>query len=282
MAVNTLWLAALTAPGDDSGTNSRIRLQAFSNGVRVVDAPIPDTAQDDFEISNLYQVNVANSGLDPDTGDDVRIDVATDGDDAWLPELVFVWGERPAGDPRGQFVPLALSWKPGTLSTDASEGRRSRTIPAVRAGTAQTTIRDLLLICETADMPDAGTDSTVTLEIDLQGSQPSEGPLVDSPQADLERAAANLYQGTLAEAFTRDRLEGLRLRNTGDDAWLPKRVFVFGTTASVDEPSNVVISLVGLTRWPFGNLSTDPGEGRRSVALPLLPAPGSAPPPPIG
>jgi hypothetical protein len=281
MVVNTLWLAATTSPGADTGTDSTVRLRAFQNETMLVDAPIPDTAQDDFEISNLYRVDVTDSGLDPDVaGAIIRIEVAIDGDDAWVPELVFVWGERPAGDRRGQFVPLAMDWRPGALSTDGSEGQRARTISPVQAGTVGTTIRDLLLVTETADAPDAGTDSTVTLEIDLIDSQPSEAPLPDSPQADLERATANLYQGTLSRAFTRDRLQSLRLRNTGDDAWRPERVFVFGTTASVDEPSNVVVALVGLTSWPFEDLSTDQGEGRPSVILPLLPPPGTSPPPP--
>ena len=280
MAVDTLWLAALTAPGEDSGTDSTIRLRAFQNGALLVNAAIPDTAQADFEISNLYSVDVAGSGLDPDlAGAPIRIELAIDGDDAWVPELVFVWGERPAGDRRGQFIPLAMSYRPGALSTDRSEGPTTRTISPVDVGTATTMIRDLLLITETADVADAGTDSTVTLEVDLVGSQPSEGALADSPQEDLERATANLYQGTLARAFTRDGLQSLRLRNTGDDAWLPRRVFIFGTTASVDEPSNVVVPLVGLTSWPFGDLSTDSSEGRRSVLLPLLPLPGAGPPP---
>jgi len=149
----------------------------------------------------------------------VRIELAIDGSDMWVPELVFVWGERPARDPRGPFLPLAMEMRPGALSTDRDEGRPARPISPVQPGTSDTIIRDVLLITETADAPDAGTDSTVTLEVDLLDSQPSEAELPDSPQADLERATANLYQGVLATAFTRDRLQGLRLRNTGDDAW---------------------------------------------------------------
>src|SRR6266545_37272 len=162
----------------------------------------------------------AGAGLDPDApAAVVRIELAIDGSDMWVPELVFVWGERPARDPRGPFLPLAMEMRPGALSTDRDEGRPARPISPVQPGTSDTIIRDVLLITETADAPDAGTDSTVTLEVDLLDSQPSEAELPDSPQADLERATANLYQGVLATAFTRDRLQGLRLRNTGDDAW---------------------------------------------------------------
>ena len=55
---------------------------------------------------------------------------------------------------------------------------------------------------------------------------------------------------------------------TGDDAWLPRRLFLLGLDTAEGRPSEMV-PLVSVREWNLGWLSKDADEGNESVSLPL-------------
>ena len=61
---------------------------------------------------------------------------------------------------------------------------------------------------------------------------------------------------------------GITLSITGDDAWLPRRLFLLGLDTAEGRPSEIV-PLVSVREWNLGWLSKDADEGNESVSLPL-------------
>jgi hypothetical protein len=253
----------------------------------------PDTAQKDQETgqANVYEITKddikAPLGESPlfsaEQLNESSIRVGIRGDDAWRPDTFFVWGEQDDG----LIMPLALTMDLDrpivghvlngiVLSTDASEGQTSFALGRVRLGAASQRLQRLILLLVTADKEDAGTNDKIELQIVT-----SAGRLVvnhifrDTPQDDLERAQANLYivplDNEFDTPFSREELndDSIRLRITDDDAWLPERLFLFGTE-DIGQP-DLVVPLVHLPVWPLGALSRDSGEGKEFVKLPLVP-----------
>lgn len=116
-------------PGQgESATDNRISLHVVADNRLVVQHQIPDTPQEDLEGSttNAYWVPVAvpfsREALGPG-----GIQLSIDGDDAWLPTAVFLFGfDTREGRPTS-IVPLVhmRPWDEGALSTDNGEGRPS-------------------------------------------------------------------------------------------------------------------------------------------------------------
>ncbi len=130
------------------------------------------------------------------------------------------------------------------------------------------------MVMITADEDDAGTDDDIELQITtIDGRLVVNHVFPDTSQDDLERAQANFYYVPVSTPFTRAELnaDSVRLSILGDDAWLPARLFLFGLSEDEGgQPPEFVVPLVHLPTWPLGTLSTDAGEGARSVTLPLL------------
>jgi hypothetical protein len=117
----------------DSATDSPVHVTITrGDGTVVVDHTIPDTPQDDFEGAegNVYFLPV----LQPFTRSqltDESIVLSIEGDDAWLPFVVAMFGlDTESGNP-GRMVPLVYfdPWPFGVLSTDLDEGVPSAAIP---------------------------------------------------------------------------------------------------------------------------------------------------------
>ena len=295
MAVlHTLRAGMLTRAEEDSGTNSSIVLIINETGGRpdLLHHTFLDTAQRDQEPgqANVYEITKdeiqAPLGESPlfsaDQLNESSVRVGIRGDDAWRPQTVFVWGEQTDG----LIMPLALTMDLDrpivghvlngiVLSTDPSEGVTSFALGRVRLGPASQRLQRLILLLVTADQEDAGTDDKIELQIVTRDGRVVVNHVFgDTAQDDLERAQANLYivplDNKLDTPFSRDELndDAIRLSIKGRDAWLPERLFLFGTE-DIGQPDSVV-PLVHLPVWSFGQLSGDSDEGDDSVKLPLV------------
>lgn len=289
-----LWVAMLTRNKEDSGTDSQIALTVKEDGADRLYHLFPDTSQNDQERGqpNLYEVPeelVLSAKISPENFVVAGVDIR--GDDAWQPEVVFVWGER-LGD--GAIIPLAVNLKPDftpedqpvTLSTDPDKGLTGIPLQRVTLGTALLTgIESVLLVINTSSEEDSGTDDllelrVLTTNLGLKTTKVP-FPLFDSPQEDLETGLPNLYEVfqrvgiPLPFAFTRANLlpNSISLAIEGDDQWVPSSLFMFGLDSHsfANRPVSQVVPLVHLPLWNLGELSTDPNEGRSEVVLPLVP-----------
>ena len=299
-----LWVAMLTRNEEDAGTDSRIALTVREDGADRLYHLLPETPQNDQERGqpNLYEVPeelVLSAKISPERFVVAGVDIR--GDDAWQPEVFFVWGER-LGD--GAIIPLALNLKPDftpenqrvTLSTDPDEGPSGIPLQRVSLGTQQTRIESLLLVINTSSAEDSGTDDRLELRVLPTGLPLSTAKvpfLPNTPQEDLETGLPNLYEsrvsaGPFNQVFTRAQLlpNSISLVIEGDDAWVPSSIFMFGldTHSFANRPVREIVPLVHLPVWNLAPLSTDPDEGRSEVVLPLvplLPLQPPAPPPVI-
>ncbi len=292
--INSIFAAMLTRNNGDSGTDSPIVLIANVQGNDTIQYTFPDTSQEDQQQgqANLYEIPVHPVvPLSRNTLDETYFRVGIRGDDAWEPEHFFVWGtaQQPfAVIPLGIVLNaktldierrlnagVLVDTKPRNLvlSTNESEGDLSFPLLPVRKATNEQPLSGLILIMETADSDGAGTDSTIVLQIHIGNNLVVDFTIPDTPQEEQEQGQANLYLipvGGLPFS-KRDLLPGsVNLIIKGDDAWLPKRMFLFGVDIADGQPI-AIISLVHLTAWNLGALSTDGDEGLSSVALPLTP-----------
>ena len=130
--INRIMLVTGTNVGD-SATDSPINVRITRGGDEVVvDHTVPDTPQPDLEGAegNVYFLPV----LQPFTRSqltDASIVLSIQGDDAWLPIVVTMFGlDTTSGNP-GRMVPLVYfdGWPFGALSTDSDEGTASVILP---------------------------------------------------------------------------------------------------------------------------------------------------------
>ena len=129
--INRVLLITLTH-ASDFATDSPVHVRIKRGDEVVVDHTIPDSPQPDFESlqANLYFVPV----LAPFTRSqltDTSIELSIEGDDAWRPITVVMFGlDTLSGNP-GRIVPLVHvhPWPFGNLSTDLDEGKPSFPLP---------------------------------------------------------------------------------------------------------------------------------------------------------
>lgn len=189
------------------------------------------------------------------------------GADAWLPQVVFVFGENEAGEsPR--YTPLAFrNWMPEELSTDESEGLFS--VPLFRAslGTQHTACRRLVVLIQNEDLQHAGTQSPVHLSIAFKDGSSWE---YEFDSGELEgRGAAFLAARYTRQSFHVTDVREVKLSIDGEDQWAPRRIFIYG----VDERANeyeTMVPLVTVGEWEETGLpllSSDEKEGAREVLL---------------
>ena len=126
-------------------------------------------------------------------------------------------------------------------------------------------IRRVLLVVYTSHQDNADTESDVQLQIAAGGT------IVLSHKITHDFGRGKAYWHFLdVTPFTRDDIEpdGIDLSILGTDAWLPGAIFVFGVDTETGRP-NEMVTLVAIRSWDLGWLSTDLGEGKPSVPLPL-------------
>lgn len=199
--------------------------------------------------------------------DDLYVRIATTSSDRWEPELMIVWA---TSNQKGT-VPLAIEMDmANTLSANSRKGSISVPIPRTRLGTNETWIERLLLVVVTYDAPYAGTDDSISLQVQTAAGVLVDHVITDTPQTDLEIDTANIYEIPVDSPFQRGQLmreEGeVKLTLHGSDKWVPKKLFLFGLDRA-ERPSSVV-PLVKI-RDP-GPLSANPAEGVPFIKLPVL------------
>ena len=129
LLVHTQWSGGGVFPGGETGTDSAIQLEVFAGENLVLREEIHDTSQSDLEkgTSNWYVIDF----LVPFTRGEVqaggRIVLSILGDDAWKPQMLFVFGLDTASGRPNQVVSLASRpfWGPRWMSKDPSEGDAS-------------------------------------------------------------------------------------------------------------------------------------------------------------
>jgi hypothetical protein len=129
MLVHTQWSGGGWLPGGSTGTDSAIQLEVFAGENVVMREEIHDTSQSDLErgTSNWYVMD----SLVPFTRGEVqaggRIVLSILGDDAWKPQVLFLFGLDTASGRPSQLVSLVSLpfWGPRGMSTDAGEGDAS-------------------------------------------------------------------------------------------------------------------------------------------------------------
>jgi hypothetical protein len=275
--LSTIYLGLRTGSAEDAGTDSR--------GAVVVNGKqftfLEDTFQQDLEpnFANLY-------GISGGDGIEVTLEDLTDysvlllilGDDKWLPDTVVVWGHRLSDDAA---IPLAIEtdnerW----LSTDWDEGSAVLPIRLVGQGSGDTVLnRSLLLIETSAEQDNDGTEDTINVDVfTKEGArrvhhqvlgQSGEHPLggFSAPRA-LQPGDVDMDFVPVEIPFTKNEIARITLSTSGDDAWLPSRLFLFGLDTEFGRPE-ALVPLVSIFTWPFGRLSVDSTEGQASVNLPL-------------
>jgi hypothetical protein len=129
--INRVMLVTGTNVGD-SATDSPIHVRIANGDTVFVDHTIPDTAQDDFEGAegNIYFLPVLTPFTRSQLAED-SIVLSIEGNDAWLPIVVVMFGLDTASGNPGAMVPLVHvhPWTFDPLSTDTSEGVASVTLP---------------------------------------------------------------------------------------------------------------------------------------------------------
>jgi len=129
--INRLMLITGTSFGS-SATDSPIHVRITAGQTVVVDHTIPDTPQADFESGegNVYYLPVISSFTRSQLTD-ASVVLSIEGDDAWRPIVVVMFGLDAASGPPGLMVPLVHvhPWTLGSLSTDPDEGAVSMTLP---------------------------------------------------------------------------------------------------------------------------------------------------------
>jgi hypothetical protein len=286
--ISSLYAAMLTRNTKDSGTGSKIVLIANIYGIDRLHYTFPPSPQKDRVQgqANLYRVAIAEA-IPLDTQFLLRtyFRVAIRGTDLWRPEHVLIWGIPRGNNP---IVPMATGLdlrtsgvqrgnrvgtdKPLILSTDEAEGDVSFPLLSVSLGGNAVPIQRLLVLMTTADKPDAGTGSSVILQIVRDAQLMVTFTLPDTPQNDQRRGQANWYFIPVPVDFTKGSLaRNARITLTigGTDAWLPSSFMVFGFD-SKEGPPAYIVPLVHVDPWNLGWLSTDPSEGKSTIELPVL------------
>jgi hypothetical protein len=271
-------LAVLTRDEEDAGSNSSLNVVVNINGDDVVSNHVIYLPPYDIKTGNAGILPVAGTNERPIqfdsaslTNSSVRVEIT--GDNAWAPQHVFLLGRTdPLSNEVVQWIPLAIELDTNTwLSTDTSEGRPSMPLRLVRSGGNSTVIRRVLLLLRTEDEGNAGTNDRLELEITAGGTPVLRETTGDTSQDDLERAAHNWYFLNVSIPFTKgDVLSngGIKLSIKGENAWLPRDVYVYGFDMADGRPREIV-HLVSITKWSLGWLSKDLSEGKESVDLPV-------------
>jgi hypothetical protein len=297
----TVYFSMLTRTGDNAGTDSAVSLLIADGGEDRLVYRSVDTPQEDQESgqANLYQIGLdvqhRSRWIDDTRLVDGDIRVGLLGDDAWEPEVLFLWGTYLADQ---RIVPLAIETNITTkLSTNDAGAVPSMSIRLVNTGSLTMVINELLLVLETEGESEyggfwsdlwriittgsvaqvgsiphgTGTNSPIQLQITAGGELVVQWISSNTPQDDLQAGQANLYFVPVAVPFTRAAMgrDAVRLSILGTDTWLPGQLFLFGLNKSGSRPT-AIVPLVHIDDWEMGFMSTDTSKGKPEVVLPLV------------
>jgi hypothetical protein len=270
--VDTLWLATLTRRENNADTDTeRLNLTVNVDGEDLVDT--------NFYFPSMDRGGAGLSGgpkgvpalpLDHPieasllTNSSIRLGIRSD--DAWGPGDVLVLGKT-----ERQTIALAMETEIGHwLSTDLSEGKLTMPLRLVGQGSSSTLLRRVLLLAFTAwGNEEYGSNDPIEIEIAASGSLVLQHEIVE-PRFTVARASWFLFDAPVP--FTRGGIlsnGSIHLNMKGNDAWMPKVLFLYGLDTATGRP-NEVVHLVSIPEWGSGLLSADPGEGSPSVQLPVV------------
>jgi len=279
--VDDLWLAVLTRNEDDAGSNNRFNLTINLDGGDFLDQDFtlgwiasgggPSGQAGHYGLgqgqAGLEKSAPLSTLLDPSALTNSSIRLGIRGDNAWGPQHVLLFGHaQPAFTP-GRIIALAMETDLTLrLSSDASEGQLTMRLRLVTPGSSTTVIRRVLLLVYTGGGSDVETTNSIVLQIAAGGALVLHQKITD----DLNKNLARWYFLDVEAPFTKGDIvpDGINLSILGTDAWLPKRVFVFGLDTVTGRP-NEVVTLVSIPEWGLGWLSTDHTEGNSPIPLPL-------------
>lgn len=141
MPIKRLLVLITTADKDDAGTNDNLTLEITVWGHKVgppaqdITYKFPGTSQSDLKKgqANWYFVPIATPFVKSDLIEEESFDLSTDGDDAWLPESIFIFGLDTDNGMPNSIVPLVhmQNWTRGALSTDDSEGHEDVSLTVI-------------------------------------------------------------------------------------------------------------------------------------------------------
>jgi len=293
-SIRRIFFAMLTRSSSNAETDSAINLVITQQGSDVVNHRYGDTFQRDQERgqANFYEFDVG-PGIDTSELDNESVRVGILGDDAWAPEVLFLWAR--ARDNSAAFegvIPLAIETDVNDiLSTNDAGAVPSLPVRLVGVGDANMEIRRLLLVLltegnavnENIESSD-GTNDHIQLQIVANNQLVIQQVIYDTPQDDLQPFQANLYWISVPVPFTRASMDnfGVRLSITGQDSWLPSHVFLFGLDMPSVRPDRMIPLVFVDGTWPYGPLSTNSDVGVPEVILPLLLPPQSEAIPELG
>jgi hypothetical protein len=129
LLVHTQW----ATHGTDTGTDSAIQFEVFAGENLVLREEIDDTSQSDLEkaTSNWYVMDAPVPFTRADVQDGGRMVLSILGDDAWKPQVLFVFGLDTASGRPSEVVSLVSRpvWGPRWMSSDTNEGDPSVDLP---------------------------------------------------------------------------------------------------------------------------------------------------------
>lgn len=272
----------LTRSNSNAETDSALNLVITQRGRDVVNHRYGDTYQRDQERgqANFYEFDVG-SGIDTSNLDNESIRMEILGDDAWSPEVLFLWArDRDNSTPFEGVIPLAIELDINDiLSTNDAGAVPSLPVRPVEVGDANMLIRRLLLVLRTVGHAvngniesSDGTNDHIQLQIVANNQLVLQQVIWDTPQDDLQPFQANLYLISVPVPFTRASMAdfGVKLSITGQDSWLPSHVFLFGFDEPSTRPERIIPLVYADNVWPYGPLSTNSDVGVPEVILPLL------------
>ena len=124
-AINRVLVLLYTGRHTDVGTNDKITVEIKVGGNVVASKQFEDTDQDDLErhSANWYFLETLASFTRNDILSNGGIKMSIDGDDAWLPSMVFIYGFDTAVGRPTEIIKLVSipEWTLGKLSTDHEE-----------------------------------------------------------------------------------------------------------------------------------------------------------------
>ena len=223
-------------------------------------APIPNTVDEPISFDSSLLTNSS-----------VRVGIT--GNDMWVPEDILLIGPEAA---TSRYIPLAGEWDidDTRLSTDPTDGspgsKLTMPLRVVSLGDIGTTIRRVSLLVKTSHVDDAGSEDPIRLEITAGGTPVLNQVIGDTSQDDRFEKSDNWYTLDVTPFNKRNLMSngGTTLSILGEDAWLPRRLFLFGLDTAEGRPSEIV-PLVSVSEWNLGWLSEDTGEGQPSIPLPV-------------
>jgi|GEM_PF-1452705 len=278
MPLSRIWVALLTRPVEDAGTDSKIALSINVGGAQLLNQVLPEFSfrNQERDQANLYEFNVADKRIEPGSLTDSSVSLQILGSDAWKPEHFFAWGEVPPVTPiqNSAIVPLVIETGiTQQLSTDTpAEGVPSLPLRLVATGNNRRRIRRLLILLTTSGQGGSGSSNSLEIQIVSGDQLVALCEIRDTAQEDLERGAANFYTMPVILPFTKSGLnnQSITLRTKGGmDVWQPASFFLFGLDDATGRPE-FIVPLVHLRKWPLGPMFPDTTNGIASVTLPLV------------